>query len=70
MFLNWVYRTNASGGFLNRSWKPTDNDQATGMACHLMGCAITTQRGVEGSGDGRMAWMEEVMIAIFQDQGW
>jgi len=68
MFLNWVYRKLASGGFLNRDWRPHVTATPTGLPCSQTpgGC----DDSAAGSGNARFNWMETVMDEIFAARNW
>ena len=61
MFLNWIYRTLGQGGFVNRSWKPSDlNPDNLQQYCNqtFEGCAGDMG---SNSGDSRMGWFNLFM---------
>jgi hypothetical protein len=68
MFLNWVYRKLALGGFLNRDWRPHVTDPISGTSCNQIpqGCDAT----LSAPGDARFSWMQTVMNEIFVARGW
>jgi hypothetical protein len=58
MFLNWVYKAQGNGGFLNRDW----------TGCLPAGCddSITG----DYTGDTRMNWMNSTISSIFSNNQW
>jgi hypothetical protein len=61
MFLNWVYRKQAEGGFLNYRWV-----NAGGEVCYPNGCPD----GGRFTGAVRMDWMDDALSAIFTQHNW
>jgi len=68
MFLNWVYRKLALGGYLNRDWRPHVTDPISGSSCSQIpqGCDAT----LSAPGDARFNWIQTVMNEIFVARGW
>jgi hypothetical protein len=58
MFLNWVYKAQGNGGFLNRDWS----------GCLPAGCDDLVTGDV--TGDTRMNWMSSTLSSIFANSQW
>jgi hypothetical protein len=69
MFLNWVYRTQNLGGFINADWRPNIviPNSTPAAYCNNMvnGCQDTTNPG-----EARFNWINTRIEDIFTRQGW
>jgi hypothetical protein len=59
MFLNWVYRLQGNGGFLNKDWG----------GCSVSGC-VGSDDIANAPGDVRMNWMVSILNSLFVAYQW